>query len=90
MELTEKIKNFLNEYRSGCKRSDDHRDSGLPHDIPEVERIDNLPYGPDEKWHTLDVYLPKKKVHPSLSLLISTVVAGFTVQKKLTNIMAWV
>lgn len=48
MELTEKIKNFLNEYRSGCKRSDDHRDSDLPHDIPEVERIDNLPYGPDE------------------------------------------
>ncbi len=61
MELTEKIKNFLNEYRSGCKRSDDHRDSELPHDIPEVERIDNLPYGPDEKWHTLDVYLPKKE-----------------------------
>ena len=64
MELTEKIKNFLNEYRSGCKRSDDHRDSDLPHDIPEVERIDNLPYGPDEKWHTLDVYLPKKESAP--------------------------
>ena len=64
MELTNKIKNFLHEYRSGCKKSDDHRDSDLPHDIPEVERIDNLLYGPDEKWHTLDVYLPKKESAP--------------------------
>ena len=64
MKLTDKIKRVVAEYRSGCKKSDDSRDSDLPHDIPEVERIDNLPYGPDEKWHTLDVYLPKKTDKP--------------------------
>ena len=47
MELTDKIKRIVAEYRSGCKKSDDSRDSDLQHDIPEVERIDNLPYGPD-------------------------------------------
>ena len=35
------------------------RESGLPHDIPEVTRIDDLQYGEDPKWNLLDLYLPK-------------------------------
>lgn len=66
MELTDKVKRIVEEYRVGCKKSDDSRDSGLPHDIPEVERIDDLPYGPDKNWNTLDVYLPKKRMSLSL------------------------
>ena len=64
MELKDKIKKFVTDFRDGAYQHDTKRDSGLPHDIPEVERLDNLPYGPDEKWHTLDVYLPKKHEAP--------------------------
>lgn len=45
--------------RELCKTSDDRRDLGLPTNIPEVKRIDNLSYGPDSKWNLLDLYLPK-------------------------------
>ena len=44
------------------KEGDDKRDAGLPHDIPEVERFDNIAYGPKEKWNLLDIYLPKKRI----------------------------
>ncbi|MGJ7437748.1 alpha/beta hydrolase [Streptococcus equinus] len=44
-----------------CKENDDKRDAGLPHDIPEVERFDDIAYGPKEKWNLLDVYLPRKR-----------------------------
>lgn len=90
MELKDKIKKFVTDFRDGAYQHDTKRDSGLPHDIPEVERLDNLPYGPDEKWHTLDVYLPKKHEAPSLSSSIFTAVVGFMVLKKSTNIMEWV
>lgn len=63
MELSQRLKKFVTEYRARCKKSDDERDKDLPHDIPEVERIDDLSYGSD-KWHTLDVYLPKKTDEP--------------------------
>ncbi len=45
-------------YRNDCKKNDDIRDFGLvtPDDI---ERFDNLKYGPDAKWNVLDVYRPK-------------------------------
>ena len=29
------------------------RESGLPHDIPEVTRIDDLQYGEDPKWNLI-------------------------------------
>lgn len=45
--------------RAECKQNDDLRDAGLPLEIPEVTRINDLAYGPDEKWHLLDLYLPK-------------------------------
>lgn len=87
MELSQRLKKFVTEYRARCKKSDDERDKDLPHDIPEVERIDDLSYGSD-KWHTLDVYLPKRLMSHFLSSSISTVVVGFTAPKKLTNITA--
>lgn len=42
MELSQRLKKFVTEYRAGCKKNDDERDKDLPHDIPEVERIDDL------------------------------------------------
>ncbi|RCW16700.1 lipase [Streptococcus gallolyticus] len=41
------------------KEGDDKRDAGLPREIPEVERFDDISYGPKEKWNLLDIYLPK-------------------------------
>lgn len=64
MELKDKIKKFVTNFRDSAYKHDTERDSGLAHDIPEVERLDNLPYGPDKKWHTLDVYLPKNHEAP--------------------------
>ena len=40
------------------KRSDDKRDAGLKTPA-EVQRIDNIQYGDDEKWNVLDVYRPR-------------------------------
>lgn len=57
--LEQKILDAVKEMREGCKKSDDQRDAGLPHDIPEVKRFDNLKYGEDPKWNLLDLYLPK-------------------------------
>lgn len=58
--VEQKILDIVNEMRTNCKISDDKRDSGLNHDIPEVNRIDNLQYGEDPKWNLLDLYLPKE------------------------------
>lgn len=45
-------------FRIMCKRSDAKRDAGLT--TPDsVRRFDDIPYGPDRKWHVLDVYRPK-------------------------------
>lgn len=43
-----------------ASRSDAKRDRGLktPEDI---KRIDRIPYGPDARWNTLDVYRPRGK-----------------------------
>lgn len=40
MELKDKIKKFVTDFRDGAYQHDTQRDSGLPHDIPEVERLD--------------------------------------------------
>ncbi|WP_195702021.1 alpha/beta hydrolase [Companilactobacillus futsaii] len=50
--------------RKQFKTQDDKRDAGLPTEIPEVTRIDNLSYGPDPKWNLLDIYLPKNVTKP--------------------------
>ena len=45
-------------FRHMCKKSDTARDAGLT--TPDsIERHDDLRYGQDPKWHTLDVYRPK-------------------------------
>ncbi|KRL89064.1 alpha/beta hydrolase [Lactobacillus kalixensis] len=54
-----KILEAVKQMRTDWKKSDDKRDSGLPHDIPEVKRIDDLQYGKDPKWNLLDLYIPK-------------------------------
>ncbi len=47
-------------FRKMCTRSDARRDEGLtvPEEVTLVERI---PYGPDSKWHTLDICYPRSK-----------------------------
>lgn len=45
-------------FRRGCARSDRKRDEGL--ETPEnIQRYDNILYGPDRAHHVLDVYRPK-------------------------------
>ena len=44
--------------RKAFKRSDDKRDAGLT-TPPDIERRDNICYGTDAKWQSLDVYRPK-------------------------------
>lgn len=61
MTLDGKILQAVEEMRTGSKMHDDKRDEGLPTEIPEVERINDLSYGPDPKWNLLDIYLPKKR-----------------------------
>lgn len=47
-------------FRIFCTFSDSKRDRGLK--TPEnIRRINNIPYGPDGKYNTLDVYRPKQK-----------------------------
>lgn len=54
-EILASVKKLRAEWKAG----NDKRDQGLPHDIPEVKRIDNLQYGKDPKWNALDLYLPR-------------------------------
>lgn len=49
----------IHKMRTEWKANDDRRDEGLPHDIPEVKRIDDIQYGEDPKWNSLDLYIPK-------------------------------
>lgn len=57
--VDKKILAAVKQMRTDWKKSDDKRDEGLPHDIPEVKRINDLQYGEDPKWNLLDLYLPK-------------------------------
>ncbi|MGN1407573.1 alpha/beta hydrolase [Lactobacillus sp.] len=44
--------------RTEWKKSDDARDAGLPTEIPEVVRHNDIQYGKDPKWNLLDLYIP--------------------------------
>lgn len=85
--VSEAIQKQVIQMRELCKTSDERRDAGLPDEIPEVERFDNLSYGPDRKWNLLDVYLPKNRTKKCLLLSTSMAVAGVMVLKKLINFM---
>lgn len=54
-----KILEAVKEIRATWKNNDDQRDAGLPTEIPEIKRYNDLQYGPDEKMNLLDIYLPK-------------------------------
>lgn len=61
-------------FNRGCLRSDNKRDAGLT--VPEgVEYIYDIPYGPDKKWHTLDVCHPKDR--PSKATIINVHGGGY-------------
>ncbi|GFZ27454.1 alpha/beta hydrolase [Lactobacillus corticis] len=60
----------VKKFRNICKTVDDQRDAGLPLEIPEVKRINDIQYGPDPKWNLLDLYLPKN-VDGKLPILIN-------------------
>lgn len=66
-ELIERIDSIedpierIQELNKILKAGDDKRDAGLPKELPEVERFDNISYGPVEDWHDLDIYLPKNR-----------------------------
>lgn len=62
--MEENITEAILQMRKQFKTQDDKRDAGLPTEIPEVTRIDNLSYGPDPKWNLLDIYLPKNVNKP--------------------------
>jgi len=48
------------DFRRKCTKSDAARDAGLT--IPQnVTCVEALPYGPDKKWHTLDVSFPSDR-----------------------------
>lgn len=61
MTLNPAVIQAVEQMRASSKQHDDLRDADLPTEIPEVERINDLSYGPDPKWHLLDIYLPKKR-----------------------------
>lgn len=55
--------------RRGCKKSDARRDAGLTTPA-DVERFDNISYGPG-KMNVLDVYRPKDKEGQTLPVIVS-------------------
>lgn len=61
MTVNSEIINDVLKLRNAFKDGDNKRDAGLPTEIPEVERINDLSYGPDPKWNLLDIYLPKNR-----------------------------
>lgn len=62
--MEENITEAILQMRKQFKTQDDKRDAGLPTEISEVTRINDLSYGPDPKWNLLDIYLPKNVTKP--------------------------
>lgn len=69
-------------FRIMCTRSDNKRDKKLT-TPPEVERFDNISYGPHKKWHILDVYRPKG-MSGRLPVIVSFHGGGFVYGTKKT------
>lgn len=59
MEYTQEMKEQIKHFRAEWKKSDDARDAGLPTDIPEVKRYNDISYGPYGKYNLLDLNMPK-------------------------------
>lgn len=62
--ISKELSRSIIELRTAFKKNDDARDAGLPREVAGVERLDNLSYGPDPKWHLLDLYRPTKVIKP--------------------------
>lgn len=73
--MTDTMEEVL-EMRRMWKKSDDARDAGLPREVPGVRRIDDLSYGPDPKWHLLDLYLPEN-VEGKIPVIINVHGGGY-------------
>ena len=56
--------------RAEFKRGDDLRDAGLA-TPPDVQRFDDIPYGDDPHWQSLDVYRPKAAEGKALPVIVS-------------------
>ena len=62
-------------WRRSCTKSDARRDAGLT--IPDnIEYIGDIAYGPNKKYHTLDICRPKDK--PSAATIINVHGGGYT------------
>ncbi|SDB11301.1 Acetyl esterase/lipase [Streptococcus henryi] len=61
MPASKETKALALQIRELFAKSDEERDKDLPLQLPKVERINNLKYGPDQEWHLLDIYRPKGK-----------------------------
>lgn len=70
MMTYEEVLQQIEQMRTQSKANDDKRDAGLPLQIPGVKRIDDLSYGPDPKWHLLDLYLPED-INEKIPVIIS-------------------
>ena len=62
--------------RRSFKKSDDLRDAGLT-TPPDIERRDNICYGTNPKWQSLDVYRPKE-AEGKLPVIVSVHGGGWT------------
>lgn len=68
-------------FRAVCTESDTKRDEKMT--IPEnVERFDNIRYGEDPKWQSLDVYRPKNADKEKLPVIISVHGGGWVYGSK--------
>lgn len=74
--------------RKQFKEGDDIRDEGLT--TPDtVQRFDNILYGDDPEWNTMDFYIPKERKRKTfLLLLVSMVEVGYMEIRKDINIIA--
>ena len=73
--------------RKQFKEGDDIRDEDLT--TPDtVQRFDNILYGDDPEWNTMDLYIPKEEKENFLLLSVSMVEAGFMEIRKDINIIA--
>ena len=75
INMTDTMEEVL-EMRRMWKKSDDARDAGLPREVSGVRRIDDLSYGPDPKWHLLDLYLPEN-VEGKIPVIINVHGGGY-------------
>lgn len=58
--MADRVMSMVEKFREDCRNNDAVRDAGVT--APEnVERFDDIQYGPDGEWNVLDVYLPKER-----------------------------